>query len=53
MKIDVINTLPKDTQELIADLTERRTHCDTMRFTKEDAEQLKAWEGYLKEIENS
>ena len=45
-----IDTLPKDTQELISNLTERRTHSDTMRFTKEDAEQLQAWEDYLTEI---
>lgn len=45
-------TLPRDTRRLIDDLTERRTHSGTMRFTAKDAEQLAAWEAYINEISN-
>ena len=43
-------TLPRDCQERIADLTERRQHDDTMVFTAQDAAELAAWETYLGEI---
>ena len=45
-----LNTLPRDCQERIVDLTERREHSNTMVFTAQDATELKAWEAYLAEI---
>ncbi len=45
-----LRSLPLDCQERVANLTERRTHWDSMVFTSEDAAELGAWEEYLEEL---
>lgn len=47
-----LEALPRDTQQRIADLSERRQHSDSMQFTKADAEELAAWELYLSDLKN-
>ena len=47
----IIETFPQDCQDRIADLTERCTHQDTMKFTAEDAAELAAWETYISDIQ--
>jgi len=46
----MLDTLPLDCRNRVADLTERRTHNATMVFTLADAQELEAWETYLEEI---
>lgn len=47
-----LSTLPRDCQERIANLSERREHAATMQFTADDAAELAAWEAYLAELHN-
>lgn len=47
-----LETLPIDCRARVDDLTERRTHSDTMVFTSEDAAELEAWETYLSEVKS-
>lgn len=49
--MSALETLPKDCRDRVADLTERRTHHETMAFTAADAEELAAWEDYLAEVD--
>ena len=45
------DTLSPWAQDRVNNLTERREHSDTMRFTASDAIELEIWEDMIKAIE--